>query len=151
MNAQRVPEPTGDSVAMRIFDAPKACRALAPRRPVPTYDGPQDVPGEEIGVQSFATKQGFQRRFRCTPGAFDFKTKLLAVAWGDTSGADRYVVERAVKRDDGITLVIGMTPECKRPARLSPASLVELPRVEGLVGVVMCPRANAACPDPDRD
>lgn len=147
MNPRRVPEPVGDAVAMRVFAPPRACKALAPRRPVPSPTGPQDSPGEETGVDAFTSQRDFQRRFRCAPGSIDWKTHQLGVAWGDTTGEYRYAVERAVTADHGITLVIGMTPECTPPARVSPATLVELPHVDGMVGVVMCPRANPACPD----
>ncbi|HEY4058175.1 MAG TPA: hypothetical protein VGM39_16295 [Kofleriaceae bacterium] len=147
LDTRHVPEPVGDPVALRIIAPPKGCRALAPRRPVPYPDGPRDVPGDEDGVSIFASQKEFRERFRCAPGTFDFAQHQLGVAWNDTSGRSRYVVERAVKSGDGISLVVGLTPECKPPKRLAPAMLVELPRTEGSIGLAMCPRVNPACPD----
>jgi len=147
LNTRHVPEPVGDPLSTRVFAPPTACKALAPRKPVPPDTGPQDVPGDEEGLQVFDSQKDFQRRFRCAAGSIDFKKSRLGIVWNDGSGASRYAIERAVRADHGTSVVVSITPECAPPARVSRASLVELPRVEGMVDIVMCPRTNPACPD----
>src|SRR5690242_16722387 len=89
LDTHRVPEPTGQPVTIRVFDPPKACSTLAPRAPVPSYSGPQNVPGDETGLQVFDSQKEWQTTFRCAPG-IDFATSDLGLVWNDHSGESRF-------------------------------------------------------------